>query len=72
MLAKDIFICFIFFHHLFLLDSLYVQFTPSQFICKVLESLHGDSTHSLGYRNIHEINSESISLSIVVVMYLQT
>ena len=50
MLPKDIFICFISFHPLFLLNSLYVQFTPPQIICKVLKPLHGDPTHSLGYR----------------------
>lgn len=35
---------------------------------KLLESLHGDFTHSIVCKNIHGINSKSISLSLVVPM----
>ena len=71
MLPKDIFTCFISFHlRLLLFNLLYAQFTPPQPVCKVLESLHGDSTYSIGYKNIHGINSQSISLFVVVAMCL--
>jgi hypothetical protein len=41
-----------------------------QLVCKLFESLHGDSTPSIDYKNIHWINSNSIPLSHVVAMCL--
>lgn len=70
MVPKGIFLYSVSFHvHFYFYFTFYMgQFTPPQLGHKLLESIHGDFTHSIGCKNIHEINSKSISLSLVVPM----
>lgn len=71
MVSKGIFLYSVSFHvHFILFHLLYGSSHLPWLVHKLLESLHGDSTQSIDYKNIHGINSKSISLSLVVLMCL--